>query len=136
MRHLLHFFHQQKIDVHGFEGFPQSRHWYLLHGVGFFFYDSWLYLRVLIYSSWSLCSLAQWCIFFQLWLYQLPHQVLMLWITSLLQSSLFLLPICIRSVHCLIHIKQPVDANFCGLFLVSIFPSSWLTLLNKKCSTM
>ena len=83
----------------------------------------------------SLCSSAQWCIFFQLWFYQLPHQVLMLWFTSWLHSSLFLLPICRRSVHCLIHIKQP-DANFCCLFLVSIFPSSWLTLWNKQCSTM
>ena len=60
----------------------------------------------------------------------------MLWFTSWLHSSLFLLPICRRSVHFLIQIKQPVDANFFGLFLVSIFPSSWLTQLNKQCSTM
>ena len=60
----------------------------------------------------------------------------MLWFASWLHSSLFLLPICRRSVHFLIQIKQPVDANFCGLFLVSIFPSSWLTQLNKQCSTM
>ena len=60
----------------------------------------------------------------------------MLWFTSWLHSSLFLLPICRRSVHFLIQIKQPVDANFFGLFLVSIFPSSWLTQLNKQCSMM
>ena len=104
--------------------------------------NKWFFLRHLLNFSrgrklsLSLCSSAQWCIFFQLWFYQLPHQMLMLWFTSWLHSSLFLLPIFRRSVHCLIHHKQPVDANFCCLFLMSMFLSSWLTLLIRQCSKM
>ena len=47
----------------------------------------------------SLCSSAQWCIFLQLWLYQLPYQVLMLWFTSWLHSSIFLLPV-LKNENC------------------------------------
>lgn len=100
----------------------------------FFFFHSGLYLRVFLQFPKSM-SFSSMVYNFQLWFYQLPHQVLMLWFTFWLHSSLFLLPICRRSVHCLMHIKQP-DANFCCLFLMSMFLSSWLTLLIRQCSKM
>ena len=100
-----------------------------------FFFPFWtVYLRVFLQFPKSM-SFSSMVYNFQLWFYQLPHQVLMLWFTFWLHSSLFLLPICRRSVHCLMHIKQP-DANFCCLFLMSMFLSSWLTLLIRQCSKM
>ena len=127
--------------------FPEAGNWCaLFHGIStvsalvpfalcqISFFHSGLYLRVFLQFPKSM-SFSSMVYNIQLWFYQLPHQVLMLWFTFWLHSSLFLLPICRRSVHCLMHIKQP-DANFCCLFLMSMFLSSWLTLLIRQCSKM
>ena len=99
------------------------------------FFDSWPYLRVLLQLLKSM--------FFTSMVYIFPALMISIASSSVnalihfLTSQLFIPVTNLQKISSLFntYIKQPVDSNFCGLFLVSIFPSSWLTLLNKQCST-